>query len=324
MVRMLLPLIVGALIISGALSCASDDAGVRKKKPASTKTATQSNKKPKSPSEEPAGDPQATDPDIETETCPDGALLQDASAFEAANIVIANECAFCHNSATYPGGNYSLPATLKDQAALIKERINLPEGDPKLMPPGQKMSSGKIGALVHWVDAGAPLPAGTDPGDPDAQEQDACVTGGAGAKPTSTKTEASIGTTTPGDPIPEAWKPYVEPEAKKLCHDQDKPFYREPSPEHPYGSCFDTASYPAPFQCTYEGVLAAFNNNPSVKSELDQYKANGYTYDDCGVLNGKPIVFFVCFTNGDTTCRNIKDLSIDRLRVLYSYLAPAP
>lgn len=112
----------------------------------------------------------------------------------------------------------------------------------------------------------------------------------------------------------ETFKPYAEPEAKKLCHDRGFPFKREHNEE--FGSCYEQASWPAPFACNFEGVLKAFNNHAKLKSTLEELTAQQWYFDDCGVVNGKPIVFLACFQSGGANCVKIEEIRVGDVTIL--------
>lgn len=114
----------------------------------------------------------------------------------------------------------------------------------------------------------------------------------------------------------ETFKPYVEPEEKKLCHDKGFPFKREHSEEYQYGRCDERATWPAPFECNFAGVLKAFNNNAKMKAELEKLTAEQWYFDDCGVINGKPIVFFACYRSGGANCVKIEEIKVGEVTIV--------
>ena len=66
-------------------------------------------------------------------------------------------CQSCHSGNT-PSGNLSLETFDQISAAAEKmySRISLPPGDPKLMPPGQKLDECTIKKIKAWIDNGKP------------------------------------------------------------------------------------------------------------------------------------------------------------------------
>ena len=71
--------------------------------------------------------------------------------------IIDGNCVSCHK----PGGeNSSVPLQTYDQvkakASVIKTRIELPAGDPLVMPKGGKLSQANIDLINKWITAGMP------------------------------------------------------------------------------------------------------------------------------------------------------------------------
>lgn len=322
MLRSFILVTIGSLSFMFTTSCSSDKAPSRKntRQASGNQTDTQTSKK------RPATPPEVVNNSgLGTEPCVSGAALQGASSFDTANVVFLQKCVLCHLSADTPGGDFNSPAVLKANADKIKTRINLAADDPNLMPPGEKLSAGQIGAIDAWIEAGSPLPPDADPNDlampgPSSDPCDVAVE----PRDDGTGTDTATDLTAWNQSIEEAFKQFIEPEAKEACHDKGKPFFRKRDPENPAGICYDDASYPAPYACTYDGVLEAFNKSAVVKQKLDEYKANNWYFDDCGVYKGKPIVFFACYTNGDQTCLKLDALATDRLVILGEMIQAAP
>lgn len=141
---------------------------------------------------------------------------------------------------------------------------------------------------------------------------------------TTTNTSTQTDQTTGSDLIPDALKLFVEPEAKLLCHDQGRPFFRKTDADNLYGICDTSAGHPAPFACTYDGALKAFNNSQTVKAFLDNKVAKGWYFDDCGVIDNRPVVYFACYTKGDNLCVKISEIAADRLKILGERLTISP
>ena len=93
------------------------------------------------------------------------------------------------------------------------------------------------------------------------------------------------------------------------CHAQDKLFWRNGDATHAKGYCIDV-QYPAAFECNKAGVLAAFGDSDEVKQLLEEHEAQGWTYDQCGIVgsgeSGKPAVAMKCIEK-DNGCVALKD-----------------
>lgn len=347
MLRSLISLVIGSLAFSVALSC-SNDKGRKKSGSAPASTSTKSNKKPS-----PKPDSKSTD-EGEVGSCStgNGMALQGAGSYQAIVTIVTTKCVACHLTDSAPG-NFTTPEGVKAKAASIKDRINRAAGAAGAMPPSAKLTEAEIATIEAWIDAGAPLEGSgesantamdTDPaatGDTDTEaatatdtsasddcgassggddiggsDGSASVDGGADAATDTGTATGNNGVAGGAEPIKEAFEPYVNPEEKKNCHDQGMPFYRDQDETNQYGRCYEGAQWPASFECNREGVLKAFNNNAQVKTVLDTKDAEGWYYDDCGVMNGKPVVFFACYTKGDGVCVKIDDISASTLSIL--------
>lgn len=351
MLRSLIPLVIGSLAFSVALSCSSDKG--RKKggsAPASTSAKTSKKTSPK------AGTEPGDDGDGGSCATGNGAALQGTGSYQAIVTIVTTKCVSCHLTDNAPG-NFTSPEGVKAKAAGIKDRINRAAGAAGAMPPGGKLSEAEIATIEAWIDAGAPL-AGSGSSSDSGADTDSDAAGAAdttastgteaaaagdcatssggdgigssdGTASADGDTDADMGTDTGtdtatgnngvasgADPIKEAFEPYINPEEKKNCHDQGLAFYRDQDETNQYGRCYEGAQWPAPFECNREGVLKAFNNNAQVKTVLDKKDAEGWYYDDCGVMNGKPVVFFACYTKGDGVCVKIDDISPTTLSIL--------
>lgn len=119
----------------------------------------------------------------------------------------------------------------------------------------------------------------------------------------------------PWRPSGELYAPILTPPAMEQCHVVGKIYERDDQ------ACHATATYPAAFNCDRAGVLAAFSNHPDVVAEVDRREAAKFLYDQCGVLNAKPYVAFVCFTtpdqdcNASPVCKPLAELDVEAVKV---------
>ena len=86
--------------------------------------------------------------------------LYDSDYSDSCNVVLSSDsiqsiidvnCISCHGS-TFPNGNLSLTDIQETESSIedIIDRINRSDNDPKLMPPGNKLSDCKITQIIVW------------------------------------------------------------------------------------------------------------------------------------------------------------------------------
>jgi hypothetical protein len=351
MLRSLISFVIASLALSAVLSCSSES-GKRKGKSAPTSTSSKSNKKPSPKTVAEAGDDAAEDGCSTGKAM----ALQGAESYQAIVTIVASQCIGCHLTDSAPGnftspeGVKAKASSIKDRinrdagaAGVMPPGGKLSETEiatiEAWIDAGAPLPSSITGVDTDsasgtgtGTDTDAASGTGTAAGtaastaasdDCSASSGGGDVGGSDGTASADDDTDAGTdtaagnnGVATGSEPIKEAFEPYVNPEEKKNCHDQGLAFYRDQDETHQFGRCYDGAQWPAPFECNREGVLKAFNNNAQVKTVLDEKDAKGWYYDDCGVMNGKPVVFFACYTKGDGVCVKIDAIAPTTLSIL--------
>lgn len=82
----------------------------------------------------------------------------------------------------------------------------------------------------------------------------------------------------------------------------------------------DTAKLGAQYSCDHDGFLGAYNNNAAVKSFLDT-KYQGWTFDQCGMENGHPVLLLLCIQVGgacvtqEAAAKNSSDIQLKVARI---------
>ena len=72
------------------------------------------------------------------------------------SVIINNNCLSCHSGPNAEANlDLSTYGTVSANAAVIKVRINLPAGDPGVMPPTGPMSPCNMNKVTTWIDQGA-------------------------------------------------------------------------------------------------------------------------------------------------------------------------
>jgi hypothetical protein len=220
-----------------------------------------------------------------------GARLQggDPSYDGGVKAVLQSKCIGCHGAVSL-GGDLSTYAKAKEAAALIKSEI---EGGS--MPPAlsQPLTAAEKTMLLGWVDAGAPqtAQAGTDT-DTDTDTD---------STPDTDAADGDDGVPSAGDPcapvdggssdvptIDELFAELLGEKERQECAARDLLFDRKTK------TCQDGVVLAKSYQCTREGVIGKFNElkTPGSDKIFDQYVADGFTLDQCGERNGRPVINF--------------------------------
>lgn len=221
-----------------------------------------------------------------------GALLQagNLSYDGGVKAVLQSKCVGCHGAGSM-SGDFSTYAKAKEAAALIKSEV---EGGS--MPPllSQPLTAAEKTMIVGWVDAGAPqtAQAGTETDtDTDTDSStDTDVTGGddddaaGGGDPCAPEN----GDASDAPTIDELFADLLGEKERQECAGRDLLFDRKTK------TCQEGVVLAKSYQCTREGVIGKFNElkTPGSDKIFDQYIADGFTLDQCGERNGRPVINF--------------------------------